>query len=615
MGCVSAKQAVSVTPAALDHSGALNAGSGRSRVGSYGGGGLVAEMELNLKKVKKRGATESGSEVGESGRTSSNGCGSEPVSFRLGNLSKYVEGEQVAAGWPAWLSAVAGEAIQGWIGQGTYSTVFRARDFETGRIVALKKVRFDNFEPESVRFMAREIMINRRLDHPNIIKLEGLITIAILGVMHRDIKGANLLVDNEGVLKVADFGLANFCSFGQRQPLTSRVVTLWYRPPELLLGSTDYGASVDLWSVGCLFAELLTGKPILQGRTELHKIFKLCGSPPEDYWKKSKLPHATLFKPQHPYKSSLWQTFADLPEVAVTLIENLLSVEPFKRGTATSALTSETKPYACDPSSLPKYPPSKEIDIKHHEEASRKRPGARSRGPEARKPTRKQNGMNKLAPEENLALRMQGEPKMNGIGVNNHRGDKVLAPEPPKPSFGVTKEASHVKNASQGDDIYSGPLQVPGSSGFAWAKRRMIDSSLRSRREEENCDVNGQFADTKDHESFETIKRSMLKQWSQLERPDSFDASDGYHSQELSVALYRKEKRLLRETTWFIMIKGRRLNFQVPCYLNLNESMNSWRNTSVISARQFGDHGSREVGKEKWEVTEELEACDVRAID
>lgn len=90
--------------------------------------------------------------------------------------------------------------------------------------------------------------------------------------MHRDIKGANLLVNNEGVLKIADFGLANFCNSGpsgHRQPLTSRVVTLWYRPPELLLGSTDYGASVDLWSVGCVFAELLVEKPVLQGRTEV----------------------------------------------------------------------------------------------------------------------------------------------------------------------------------------------------------------------------------------------------------------------------------------------------------------------------------------------------------
>lgn len=123
MGCVTSKQAVTVTPA-FDHSGALRdnagVGSGRSRVGSSGSG-LGLGLELDLKKVKKRGNNDSGlsggSELGESGRASSNGggTGSESVSFRLGNLQKYVEGEQVAAGWPAWLSAVAGEAIQGWV--------------------------------------------------------------------------------------------------------------------------------------------------------------------------------------------------------------------------------------------------------------------------------------------------------------------------------------------------------------------------------------------------------------------------------------------------------------------------------------------------------------------
>lgn len=97
------------------------------------------------------------------------------------------------------------------------------------------------------------------------------------GVMHRDIKGSNLLVNNEGILKVADFGLANFCNSGSKQPLTSRVVTLWYRPPELLLGSTDYGPSVDIWSVGCVFGEFLVGKPILKGRTEVViPIFSKC---------------------------------------------------------------------------------------------------------------------------------------------------------------------------------------------------------------------------------------------------------------------------------------------------------------------------------------------------
>ncbi|KAI3880293.1 hypothetical protein MKX03_011026 [Papaver bracteatum] len=89
------------------------------------------------------------------------------------------------------------------------------------------------------------------------------------GIMHLDIKGSNLLVSDDGVLKITDFVLANFVSAGYTQPLTSRVVTLWYRPPELFLGSTSYGKSVDLWSVGCLFAELLLGKPILKGRTEI----------------------------------------------------------------------------------------------------------------------------------------------------------------------------------------------------------------------------------------------------------------------------------------------------------------------------------------------------------
>ncbi|XP_062026126.1 protein IMPAIRED IN BABA-INDUCED STERILITY 1 [Rosa rugosa] len=628
MGCVSSKQTVSVTPA-FDHSGAFrdNVGnSGRSRVGEA--------------VVKKKGGELSGSELGESGRASSNkkkSNGSESLSFRLSNLQRYVEGEQVAAGWPAWLSAVAAEAIQGWvplradafeklekIGQGTYSSVFRARDLETGKLVALKKVRFDNFEPESVRFMAREILILRRLDHPNVIKLEGLITSRLScsiylvfeymehditgllsnpdikfseaqikcymkqllsglehchsrGVMHRDIKGSNLLVNNEGILKMADFGLANFCDSGHKQPLTSRVVTLWYRPPELLLGSTAYGAYIDLWSVGCAFAELLVGKPVLQGRTEveqLHKIFKLCGSPPEEYWKKSKLPHATLFKPQQPYDSTLQETFKDLPAATFNLLGTLLSVEPHKRGTASSALASEyfkMKPYACDPSSLPIYPPSKEIDAKNREEAKRKKIGGRIRGGETRKSTRKSHGISKLAPVEDLATQVQDSYKINGTnGRITKQENGVIGRELPKPSASKAEEASHVKNASQGDIPFSGPLEVSTSSGFAWAKRRRDDASRRSHtrsiskghifntvepsiavhtRKNFDCKTheNGEYrgrTDSRGHDSYEIVKLAMLNQWGKLERPDSFDASDGYHSQELSRALYQREERV-----------------------------------------------------------------------
>ncbi|KAL2474276.1 Protein kinase superfamily protein [Abeliophyllum distichum] len=79
------------------------------------------------------------------------------------------------------------------------------------------------------------------------------------GVLHRDIKGSNLLIDNRGILKIADFGLASYFDSHQSVPLTSRVVTLWYRPPELLFGATQYGVAVDLWSAGCILGELYAG--------------------------------------------------------------------------------------------------------------------------------------------------------------------------------------------------------------------------------------------------------------------------------------------------------------------------------------------------------------------
>uniref|UniRef100_A0A2P2JVI8 Uncharacterized protein MANES_13G145700 n=1 Tax=Rhizophora mucronata TaxID=61149 RepID=A0A2P2JVI8_RHIMU len=252
-----------------------------------------------------------------------------PSHLGWGRVINSSEAELVAAGWPAWLAKGAGEAIRGWvprhantfekldrIGQGTYSNVYKARDVSYNKIVALKKVRFDRSDPDSVKFMAREIHVLRRLQHPNIITLEGLITsqtssslylifeymehdltgLAALpgikftepqikcymrqllsgldhchshNVLHRDIKGSNLLIDNNGILKIADFGLASFFNPNGSAQLTSRVVTLWYRAPELLLGASHYGVAVDLWSTGCILGELYTGKPILPGTIEV----------------------------------------------------------------------------------------------------------------------------------------------------------------------------------------------------------------------------------------------------------------------------------------------------------------------------------------------------------
>ena len=99
--------------------------------------------------------------------------------------------------------------------------------------------------------------------------------------------GSNLLINNQGQLKLADFGLARPFDTDQPRTYTNRVITLWYRPPELLLGATTYGTAIDMWSAGCIFAELLVKKPILPGRNEfeqLELIFKLLGMPTEASW-------------------------------------------------------------------------------------------------------------------------------------------------------------------------------------------------------------------------------------------------------------------------------------------------------------------------------------------
>ncbi|XP_057797387.1 probable serine/threonine-protein kinase At1g54610 [Salvia miltiorrhiza] len=460
---------------------------------------------------------------------------------RAGLVPRATEGEQVAAGWPPWLAAVAGEAIKGWvprradsfekldkIGQGTYSNVYRARDLDEGKIVALKKVRFDNLEPESVRFMAREIHILRRLNHPNVIKLEGLVTSRMscslylvfeymehdlaglashpglkftepqvkcymkqllrgldhchsCGVLHRDIKGSNLLIDNSGILKIADFGLASFYDPHHSQPLTSRVVTLWYRPPELLLGATYYGTAVDLWSTGCILAELYAGKPIMPGRTEveqLHKIFKLCGSPSEEYWRKSKLPHATIFKPQQPYKRRVVETFKDFPAPALALIEILLSIDPADRGSASSALKSEfftTRPHPCEPSSLPKYPPSKEFDAKVREEEAR-RVAAGSKGQRydfERRGSRESRAV--PAPDANAELissmqKRHGQPnsKSRSEMFSSHPEEVAsgFPIDPPRPSQSVEEANNDPQGNVHKRASHSGPLV----NRAAWTK-------------------------------------------------------------------------------------------------------------------------------------------------
>uniref|UniRef100_A0A7N0T8W5 Protein kinase domain-containing protein n=1 Tax=Kalanchoe fedtschenkoi TaxID=63787 RepID=A0A7N0T8W5_KALFE len=427
MGCVQAKYSANSPPRTALENLKLEVGYVKGENGRQ----VVGQKQVQAEPVKvfKHGADQNGSfktnlsAVGGGGdkRGLSRDGGQEKNN---GSLSQRIVLNKIAAdeyvdGWPKWLvENVPKEALDGLakktadsydmlckVGHGTYSNVYKARDRKSGEIVALKKVRFDTSEPESVKFMAREIMMLLKLDHPNVIKLEGIVTsrmqyslylvfeymqsdltklifrptvkltlpqvkfymIQLLsglrhcherGILHRDIKPSNLLIDPNGELKIADFGLANCFNPRPKKPMTSRVVTLWYRAPELLLGSTDYGIGIDLWSAGCVLAEMLQGHAFMPGRNEveqLHRICKLCGTPSEEYWKKMKLP--TSFKQLNHYKPGYHKAFAAFPPDAISLLSTLLALDPSLRGSAASALQSDffvSSPLPCDSSGLRK---------------------------------------------------------------------------------------------------------------------------------------------------------------------------------------------------------------------------------------------------------------------
>ncbi|MCD9560418.1 Cell division control protein 2 A [Datura stramonium] len=219
------------------------------------------------------------------------------------------------------------------IGEGTYGVVYKARDRVTNETIALKKIRLEQ-EDEGVPSTAiREISLLKEMQHANIVRLQDVVhsekrlylvfeyldldlkkhmdsspefskdprlvkmfLYQILRgiaychshrVLHRDLKPQNLLIDRRtNALKLADFGLARAFGIPVRT-FTHEVVTLWYRAPEILLGSRHYSTPVDVWSVGCIFAEMVNQRPLFPGDSEideLFKIFRVMGTPNEDTW-------------------------------------------------------------------------------------------------------------------------------------------------------------------------------------------------------------------------------------------------------------------------------------------------------------------------------------------
>jgi len=210
---------------------------------------------------------------------------------------------------------------------------------------------------------------------------EGILYLHNNNIMHRDIKCANILINNQGQLQIGDFGLArSFDPDDKNKEYTNMVVTRWYRPPELLLGEKRYTCAIDMWGLGCIFGEILQRVPILRGESEidqLDKIFELCGTPTEETWPDFKnLPdsHNVNLKPQR--FNCIAERFKKFNPLAVDLLKKLLTLDPKKRLTAKEALTHDyfwTPPTPALPENLPKYSPSHELDARRAREAQRQR--------------------------------------------------------------------------------------------------------------------------------------------------------------------------------------------------------------------------------------------------
>mmetsp|Transcript_23216 Transcript_23216/g.32507 ORF Transcript_23216/g.32507 Transcript_23216/m.32507 type:complete len:405 (+) Transcript_23216:226-1440(+) len=286
------------------------------------------------------------------------------------------------------------------IGQGAYGIVYKGTQQSTGDIVAIKRIPFADSTPEGgiPCNVIREISLLRELDHPNVVKLLDIIQARPGGlylifeyvahdlktymdqyqtsddindriglpiptvrnflsqilqgvgfchtyrILHRDLKPHNLLISADGRhVKLADFGLARLSAI-PNGPYTYEVVTLWYRAPELLLGANRYSTSVDVWSVGCIFAEMATGMPLFPGRSDIDQLFKIFqrrGTPTAEMWPAClRLPHYNPEFPQWPEHPIT--DFVALDKLgsnnASDLLTKLLQYDPDRRLACKTAL-------------------------------------------------------------------------------------------------------------------------------------------------------------------------------------------------------------------------------------------------------------------------------------
>jgi len=172
--------------------------------------------------------------------------------------------------------------------------------------------------------------------------LKGLYYCHINRIIHRDLKPQNLLITKDLKLKLADFGLSRMFNLPMGK-MTHEIITLWYRPPEVLLGLEDYTTKVDSWSAGCIFAEMLLDKPLFAGDSEIGQIFKIfqtMGTPNEECWPGvSKLPDFKFTFPQwKPLKFPDLFAKRDVGKEGLDLLHKLLLLDPDQRISISEAL-------------------------------------------------------------------------------------------------------------------------------------------------------------------------------------------------------------------------------------------------------------------------------------
>lgn len=283
------------------------------------------------------------------------------------------------------------ERLESNIGEGTYGKVSRAKDVRTGKVVAIKKAKVSAVDQQvgGIGFTAlREIKLMQAIKHPHVMGcldvyaengvlhlvmdfmntdmrrviddrslacseadakcmarqlMCGLAALHRRWFVHRDVTPGNVFMNSvTGVAMLGDFGFAR--TIGHRdRPLTPLCTTLWYRAPELLYGAKFYGQAVDIWSAGCIVAELFLRKPLFQGHGEIGmmtKIFEKRGTPTEDVWTDvSALPSYLEFSKNE--KVPMSNVLGNASSFAQSLIDGLLSLDPKQRPTADGALQHE----------------------------------------------------------------------------------------------------------------------------------------------------------------------------------------------------------------------------------------------------------------------------------